>query len=51
MEGERHLLPNQADIEANTNNAIKNFLYVESFHEEQKICLNLVRHSLRADDN
>ena len=23
MDGERHLLPNQADIEANINNAIK----------------------------
>ena len=25
------------------NNAIEHFLYVESFREEQKICLNLVR--------
>ena len=43
MEGERHLLSNHADIEANINNAIEHFLYEESFREEQKICLNLVR--------
>ena len=43
MEGERHLLSNHADIEATINNAIENFLYEESFREEQKICLNLVR--------
>ena len=42
MEGERHLLSNQADIEATINNAIEHFLYEESFREEQKICLNLV---------
>ena len=39
MEGERHLLSNQADIEATINNAIEHFLYEESFREEQKICL------------
>ena len=43
MEGERHLLSNHADIEATINNAIEHFLYEESFREEQKICLNLVR--------
>ena len=43
MEGERHLLSNHADIEATINNAIEYFLYEESFREEQKICLNLVR--------
>ena len=42
MEGERHLLLNHTDIEATINNAIKHFLYVESFCDEQKICLNLV---------
>ena len=42
-EGERHLLSNHADIEATKNNAIEHFLYVESFRDEQKICLNLVR--------
>ena len=43
MEGERHLLSNHADIEATINSAIENFLYEESFREEQKIGLNLVR--------
>ena len=43
MEGEKHLLSNHADIDATINNAIEHFLYVESFREEQKICLNLVR--------
>ena len=43
MEGERHLLSNHADIEATINNAIEHFLYEESFREEQKISLNLVR--------
>ena len=43
MEGERHLLSHHADIEATINNAIEYFLYEESFREEQKICLNLVR--------
>ena len=42
-EGERHLLSNHANIEATKNNAIEHFLYVESFRDEQKICLNLVR--------
>ena len=42
-ERERHLLSNHADIEATKNNAIEHFLYVESFRDEQKICLNLVR--------
>ena len=42
-EGERHLLSNHANIEATNYNAIKHFLYVESFRDEQKICLNLVR--------
>ena len=37
-ERERHLLSNQADIEATKNNAIEHFLYVESFRDEQKIC-------------
>ena len=43
MEGERRLLSNHADIEATINNAIEYFLNEESFREEQKICLNLVR--------
>ena len=42
-EGERHLLSNHADIEATKNKAIEHFLYVESFRDEQKIFLNLVR--------
>ena len=42
-ERERHLLSNHADIEATKNNAIEHFLYVETFRDEQKICLNLVR--------
>ena len=41
--GETSTLSNHADIEATTNNAIEHFLYVESFRDEQKICLNLVR--------
>ena len=32
-----------SDSRATINNAIEHFLYVESFREEQKICLNLVR--------
>ena len=43
MEGERRLLSNHADIEATINSAIEHFLYEESFREEQKIGLNLVR--------
>ena len=43
MEGERHLLSNHADIEATINNTIEHFLYGESFREQQKIFLNLVR--------
>ena len=43
MEGERHLLSIRADIEAIINNTIEHFLYEESFREEQKIYLNLVR--------
>ena len=42
-ERERHLLSNHADIEATKHNAIEHFLYVETFRDEQKICLNLVR--------
>ena len=43
MEGEGHLLSNDVDIiKATTNNTIKHFLYVKSFCDEQKICLNLV---------
>ena len=50
MEGERHLLSNQADIEATINNAIEHFLYEESFRagEEQKICLTFSRFFQRA---
>ena len=36
MGGERHLLSNNADIEATINSAIEHFLYEESFREEQK---------------
>ena len=43
MEGDRHLLSNHADIEATINNIIEHFLYEESFREQQKIFLNLVR--------
>ena len=43
MEGEGHLLSNHVDIEATTNNTIEHFLYVKSFCDEQKICLDLVR--------
>ena len=43
MEAERHLLSNHTYIEATVNNAIDHFLYEESFREERKICLNLVR--------
>ena len=43
MEGDRHLLSNHADIEATINNTIEHFLYEESFREQQKIFLNLVR--------
>ena len=43
MEGEKHLLSNNADIDATKNNTIKHLLYVESFRDERKICLNLVR--------
>ena len=42
IEGERPLLSNHTDIEATKNNAIEHFLYVESFRDEQKICLSLV---------
>ena len=42
-ERQRHLLSNHAGIEATKNNAIEYFLYVESFRDEQKICLNFVR--------
>ena len=48
MEGEKHLLSNQADIEATINNAIEHFLYEESFREEQKICLTFSRFFQRA---
>ena len=41
MGGERHLLSNNADIEATINNANEHFLYEESFREEQKICEGL----------
>ena len=43
MQGEGHLLSNHVDIIATINNTIKHFLYVKSFCDEQKICLNLVR--------
>ena len=43
MEGDRHLLSNHADIEATISNTIEHFLYEESFREQQKIFLNLVR--------
>ena len=43
MEGDRHLLSNHAEIEAAINNTIEHFLYEESFREQQKIFLNLVR--------
>ena len=43
MEGDRHLLSNHADIEATIINTIEHFLYEESFREQQKIFLNLVR--------
>ena len=43
IEGERPLLSNHTDIEVTKNNAIEHFLYVESFRDEQKICLSLVR--------
>jgi len=42
MEGEGHLLLNHVDIKATINNTIEHFLYVISFCDEQKICLNLV---------
>ena len=41
--GETSTLSNHADIETTKNNAIEHFLYVESFRDEQKIGLNLVR--------
>ena len=48
MEGEsRHLLSIHADLETTKINAIEHFLYVESFRDEQKICVNLV---LRGQD-
>ena len=37
------MLSNHADIEGTKNNAIEHFQHVESFRDEQKICLNLVR--------
>ena len=43
IEGEKHLLSNNADIDATKNNAIEHLLYVESFRDERKICLNVVR--------
>ena len=43
MQGEGHLLSNHVDIIPTINNTIKHFLYVKSFCDEQKICLNLVR--------
>ena len=43
IEGERPLLSTHTDIEVTKNNAIEHFLYVESFRDEQKICLSLVR--------
>ena len=43
MEGEGHLLSNHVDIKATTNNTIEHFLYVKSFCDKQKICLDLVR--------
>ena len=43
IEGERPLLSNHTDIEVTKNSAIEHFLYVESFRDEQKICLSLVR--------
>ena len=43
MEGDRHLLSNHADIVATINNTMEHFLYEESFREQQKIFLNLVR--------
>ena len=42
IEGETPLLSNHTDIEVTKNNAIEHFLYVESFRDEQKICLSLV---------
>ena len=43
MKGEGHLLWNHVDIKGTINNTIEHFLYVKSFCDEQKICLNLVR--------
>ena len=45
MEGERHLLSNHTDIEATINNAIKHFLYEESFRRRAGNLLE--SHSLR----
>ena len=45
MEGERHLLSNHTDIEATINNAIKHFLYEESFRRRARNLLE--SHSLR----
>ena len=42
MEGDGHLLSNHVDIRATINNTIEHFLYVKSFCDEQKICLNLI---------
>ena len=41
-EGERHLLSNHANIEATNYNAIKHFLFVESFRAEQKLAEDLL---------
>ena len=45
MEGERHLLSNHMDIEATIYNAIKHFLYEESFRRGAENLLE--SHSLR----
>ena len=36
MEGERHLLSNNVDMEATNNNVIEHFLYVESFRDKKR---------------
>ena len=45
MEGERHLLSNDTDIEATINNTIEHFLYEESFRRGAENLLE--SHSLR----
>ena len=42
MKGERHLLSNHVDVKATINNTTEHFLYVKSFCDEQRICLNLI---------